>query len=243
MLMLDVLILEDEVYTLRYLQTIVSEHPMVKSVFGAGNGRDAVQLAREQQPDVALLDIELSPEDDYTGLEVAGIIAEISPATRFVFVTGYTQYALDSFAVHPYDYILKPITKDKVFDTLYGVAREYKQQSQSRPKRIVVQSGRQELVFLVPSEIFFFERQGKTTLVHTRNGVYELARSLSNLTESLPKEFLRTHKSYIVNINRIRKVRNIGNRSWEIIFQGYDKPALMSRYKYEEYKELFASSI
>jgi|LFRM01.1.fsa_nt_gb two-component system LytT family response regulator len=243
MLMLDVLILEDEEYTLRYLQTIVSEHPMVKGVFGTSNGRDAVRLAREQKPNVAFLDIELSPEDDHTGLEIAGMIAEISPASKIVFVTAYTQYALDSFSVHPYDYILKPITKTKVFDTLYGVAREYKQQSQSRPKRIVVQSGRQELVFLVPSEIFFFERQGKTTLVHTRNGVYELARSLSNLTESLPKEFLRTHKSYIVNINRIRKVRNIGNRSWEIIFQGYDKPALMSRYKYEEYKELFASSI
>jgi two-component system LytT family response regulator len=243
MLMLDVLILEDEEYTLRYLQTIVSEHPMVKGVFGTSNGRDAVRLAREQKPNVAFLDIELSPEDDHTGLEIAGMIAEISPASKIVFVTAYTQYALDSFSVHPYDYILKPITKTKVFDTLYGVAREYKQQSQSRPKRIVVQSGRQELVFLVPSEIFFFERQGKTTLVHTRNGVYELARSLSNLTESLPKEFLRTHKSYIDNINRIRKVRNIGNRSWEIIFQGYDKPALMSRYKYEEYKELFASSI
>ena len=243
MLMLEVLILEDEVYTLRYLQAIVSEHPMVKSVFETSDGKDAVRLAWEQKPNVALLDIELSPEDDYTGLEVAGIIAEISPATRFVFVTGYTQYALNSFTVHPYDYILKPITKDKIFDTLNGLAREYKQQSQSRPKRIVVQSGRQEIVFLVPSEIFFFERQGKTTLVHTRNGVYELARSLSSLTESLPGEFLRTHKSYIVNINRIRKVRNMGNRSWEIIFPGYDKPALLSRYKYEKYKELFASSI
>jgi len=240
--MLHVLILEDETYTLRYLQAIVSEHPLVKSVSTASFGRDAVQLAQEQRPNVAFLDIELSPEDGYTGLEVANYITELSPATRIVFITGYSKYALDSFAVHPFDYVLKPVKKDRIFDVLNGLAKEHGQQYQIRPKRIVVQCG-QEMIFLAPAEIFFFEKQGKKTFVHTRNGVYELGKSLNTLSESLSKEFVRTHKSFIVNINRIRKVKELGNRSWEITFQGYDQPALLSRYKYEEYKDLFAISV
>ena len=240
--MLNVLILEDETYTLRYLQAIITEHPLVRSVLGASVGRDAVQLAQEQHPNVAFLDIELSPEENYTGLEIANYIAKISPATRFVFITGYSKYALESFAVHPFDYLLKPVKKDKIFEVLNELAKEYGPQSQSRPNRIVVQSG-QEMVFLAPSEIFFFEKQGKKAFVHTRSGVYELGRSLNALADFLSKEFVRTHKSFIVNIHRIRKIKDLGNRSWEITFQGYDKPALLSRYKYEEYKDLFSISI
>jgi two-component system LytT family response regulator len=240
--MFNVLILEDEHYTLRYLHAIISEHSLVRSVSAASTGRDAVQLAQKQQPNVAFLDIELSPQDSYTGLEVAKHIASISPATRFVFITGYSKYALESFVVHPFDYVLKPVKKDRVFDVLNELAKEPELQNRNRPKRIVVQS-KQEMIFLIPSEIFFFEKQDKKTLVHTRNGVYELARNLNAFSDFLPKEFVRTHKSFIVNINRIRKVKDLGNRSWEIIFQGYDKPALLSRNKYQEHKELFSMTI
>ncbi len=240
--MLNVLILEDEAYTLRYFQAIVSEHPLVAKVTGTRVGRDAVQLAQKHLPDVALLDIELAPEDDYTGLEVATYIARVSPATKFVFVTGYAKYALDSFTVHPYDYVLKPICKNRIFDVLTELARQTDQTSQNRPKRIIVQNA-QEKMYLAPSEIFFFEKQGRKTLVHTQNGIYELAQSLNTTGKSLPPDFLRTHKSFIININKIKRLRNLGNRAWEVYFHGYDKSALLSRYKYEEYKELFSSSI
>jgi two-component system LytT family response regulator len=240
--MLNVLILEDEVYTLRFLQAIVSEHPLVKNVFGASTGRDAVQLAQEHKPEVTFLDIELSPKDDYTGLEVASHIAKICPDTRFVFVTGYEKYALDSFSVHPYDYVLKPVKKDRLFDTLTGLAKDLMHRSQTNLKRIIVQNG-QEMIFLAPSEIFFFEKKGRKTMVHTRNGLYEVGKSLNILSESLSPEFIRTHKSFIININRIRKVIDLGNRTWEVTFQGYDKSALLSRHRYDENKDLFTSPL
>jgi len=83
----------------------------VDEIVGAFNGMEAIRLAREYQPDIAFLDIELSLEEGFNGIQVAAMINDISPETKLVFVTGYTKYALDCYSVHPYDYLVKPITK------------------------------------------------------------------------------------------------------------------------------------
>lgn len=233
--MFNVLILEDEPYTLKFLEAIIGEHPLVKNVYGTGDGREAIQLAREKRPQIAFLDIVLSSEDAYTGLEVAGYISEINPGIRLVFISGYDRYALDSFAVHPYDYILKPVNKDRIFNALTSLANQVLPTDNYSHKIII--PCEDEMVFLDPAEVFFFEKQGKKTVAHTLKGLYTFSQNLNDLSGSLPGEFFRTHKSFIVNANNIQALRETSSRSWEIVFAGYDKRALLSRYKYREMQE------
>ncbi|HCF50236.1 MAG TPA: hypothetical protein DER60_08140 [Syntrophomonas sp.] len=116
--MSTVLILEDERYTLEFLEAFVGNHFMVDAVFSVNNSQDAIKAAKKHMPDIALLDIELKPEDRFDGIQTAEMISSVSPNTVFVFITGYSKYALDSFMVHPYDYLLKPINKDKLAEII-----------------------------------------------------------------------------------------------------------------------------
>ena len=65
---------------------------------------------------------------------------------------------------------------------------------------------------------------------------------LNELEEILPQNFLRVHKSFIVNVDKIRKIREVSRRLYEIEFYNYDRTARVSRYKFEEYKDIFCPS-
>ncbi|MEA1960754.1 MAG: LytTR family DNA-binding domain-containing protein, partial [Bacillota bacterium] len=116
--MATVLILEDEEYTLEFLELLVGRHPLVDKVIAVNNSQAAVTAAENYLPRVAFLDIELGPDDSFNGIQTAKVITKISPDTVCVFLTGYGKYALDAYSVHPYDYLLKPIQKDKLTDLL-----------------------------------------------------------------------------------------------------------------------------
>ena len=79
-----------------------------------GCGSEAIELARINNFNLIILDIELN-EDDINGLEVAKTIYAFNQEAYMVFVTAYSRYAVDSFAVHPYDYIIKPIVVGGIY--------------------------------------------------------------------------------------------------------------------------------
>ncbi|QIB28206.1 LytTR family DNA-binding domain-containing protein [Caloranaerobacter azorensis] len=92
------------------------------------------------------------------------------------------------------------------------------------------------MIFIPLNDILFIEKLEKNTIIHTKDKEYLSRHKLNELESKLPEEFLRVHKSYIVNIDKIIKIRNLGNRSFEIRFFNTDKVAFMSRYKFEELK-------
>jgi len=116
--MKKILILEDDKNILQFLENLVSDHPLVNMVIGVTNSNDAVQKAIDEQPDIALFDVELAPEDNLNGIRTAEIISAVSPETKLVFITAHDKYALQSFVVHPYDYITKPINENRLLKTI-----------------------------------------------------------------------------------------------------------------------------
>jgi two-component system LytT family response regulator len=239
----DILLLEDEEYTRRFLKKLVMEHPLVDNVIDTPSGKEAVRLAKEAKPDIALLDIELTPEENVNGIEVAKLIGIFSPETHFVFITGYSKYAIESFAVHPYDYLLKPINKSKVLETIGNLAgkSESKTVNKRNINRIPVKVNNE--IFLINStDILFVEKLEKRTLIHTVSNVYKISQTLNELENKLEDSFLRVHKSFIVNLDKISKIKEVSSRSYEISFENSKKVALMSRYKFEEYKDRFMPS-
>ncbi|MBA1335364.1 MAG: Response regulator receiver protein [Firmicutes bacterium] len=241
--MVSILILEDEYYTREYLKGLVAKNPLVSRVIDVSSGSEAVRAAKEHLPDIALLDIELDTGEGINGIDVARMIRGITPRTYFVFITGYAKYALDSFSVHPYDYILKPVKTERVMEVISTLAAKILQDRDmdSGIDKITIRTG-DEIIFLRAEEILFIERQGKQTLVHMINNIHEIDMFLNELEGILPPNFLRTHKSFIVNADKIKRIREVSRRSYEIEFYDYKRKAHMSRYKYKEYKELLFPS-
>lgn len=233
-----VLILEDEKHTREFLELLIGRHPLVDGVISFNHASDAIQAAADCQPQLALLDIELEVEDSISGIDAARFIHEVSPRTEFIFVTGYGKYAIESFDVHPYDYILKPIHKERL---LAGVGKILSLHQQDNAGRLVFRYG-QGVLFLEPQEILYFEREGrKTRLVcHEGDGI-EISDSLQSLQEHLPKNFLRVHSSFIVNLNNVHEVRSQPSRSWQIQMKGSDKYIPFSRKRYDELKDALFS--
>jgi len=241
--MVSILILEDEYYTREYLKGLASKNSLVSKVIDVSSGSEAVRRAKEHLPDIALLDIELDTREGINGIDVAKMIRKVTPPTHFVFITGYAKYALNSFSVHPYDYILKPVKTERVMEVISTLAAKVLQDrnTDNSIDKIRIRTG-DEILFLRAGEILFIERQGKRTLVHTLYSIHKIDMFLNELERLLPRNFLRVHKSYIINIDKIKRIREISRRSYEIEFYDYNKTAHMSRYKFAKYKELFFPS-
>lgn len=241
--MFKVLILEDENYTLRFLEKLISEHPKVEQVLGTSISQEAIRLASEIVPDIAFLDIELAPEDNLNGIDVARAINTVSPRTEFIFVTGYAKYAVDSFSVHPYDYLLKPIKRDKVMQAISGLDAERQtiNMHKSPNNRLVIRSS-DSIVFINIDDIFFIEKQGKKAFIHSTGGVNESTCIFNELESLLGPNFLRVHKSYVVNMDKVSQIKDAGNQSYSIHFEGYDGIAIMSRNRFRIHIDRFTPS-
>ena len=100
------LCVDDEAILLNVLKKAVEESPDIDEVFGFSSGKKALEWARDNQFDIAFLDIQIG---QMTGLDLAKELKEIYPTLPVVFCTGYGQYALDAFKVHAVGYLTKPI--------------------------------------------------------------------------------------------------------------------------------------
>ncbi|ACB85495.1 LytR/AlgR family response regulator transcription factor [Natranaerobius thermophilus] len=242
-----VLILEDEPYTKKYVKNLVSQNKMVKEIYDTESSREAVEMAEKVQPDIALIDIELT-DQRMNGLETAQLIKQVNPEIEFIFVTAYSEYALQSFSVHPFDYLVKPIDEDKLLNSIkmlierLNLNRNGSESNKEANARLIIEEPK-KMLFIPLENILFLEKQKNKNqvLIHIQDGkIYETTKRLSDLEEELTDSFVRTHRSYIVNVNKVLKVMEIYDRSYEIEFRESNKKALLSRYKLEEFQEQVA---
>lgn len=104
--------------------------------------------------------------------------------------------------------------------------------AETMTSKLSVYNGK-ELLLLPYSKIHFVEKLRKVLIIHTQEGQFTSKESLSEIEKTLPENFIRTHKSYIVNIERIFRINKMGDRSFEIVFEDYGFKAYASRYKAE----------
>lgn len=235
--MFDVLILEDEEYTREFFKKMIVGIPQVAKVIDTGNGISAVQLVKKYHPDLILLDIELCGQD-LNGLEVAKQIYAFDQEAYMVFVTGYSQYAVDSFSVHPYSYVLKPIIVNDFIELIKEIAEKIECRQQQSEDILVIKFGH-DITHIIKNQILFIEKLNGHSLIHTYDGQFKTLKTLDELAQQLDSQFVRVHRSFIVNLQHIKRVTEVYDRSYEIEFNAYPEKAQMSRYQYQKYKKLF----
>jgi DNA-binding LytR/AlgR family response regulator len=219
------IIVDDETNLCALLKRQLAESwPELVIVAEAHNGTDALRLIDEQKPDVAFLDIRMP---GMSGLEVA---TRIGTVCHIVFVTAYDQYAVQAFENAALDYLLKPVSAERLNTTAARLQARLSQippdlspfiarlAEQIRPKKQYLQWLQVSLhndIELVPvDEVDYFQASDKYTLVVNRKSERVIRTSLKELEDELdPERFWRIHRNAIVRLAAIARVtRDFGGR-------------------------------
>jgi two-component system, LytTR family, response regulator len=241
---IQTIIVDDEEPARLILREFLSTHEEVKIIAECANGFDAVKAITESKPDLVILDIQMPKLNGFEVLE----LVDRPPAV--IFATAYNQYAIKAFEVHAVDYLLKPFSKERLTEALVHAKGHLKKKSfpvqelasaaGMRPsplERILVKDGSK--VHVIPvDKIDYIEAQddyvaiksdGKTHLKQER--MAELERELDT------SKFVRVHRSYILNLERIARIELYAKDSRMAILKDGTK-LLISRAGYDKLKGL-----
>ncbi len=241
------LVVDDEALARSFLTEQLAARPGVEIVGQAANGFEAVQLTERLRPDVVFLDIQMPK---LSGFEVLELLGDGAPAV--VFVTAYDEYALKAFEVHAVDYLLKPVEPERLAAALERVAERLEARAPApaaaavaaaaRPpgrglERVVIrEEGR---IHVLPLErIDFVEAQDDYLSFASAGRRLRKQQTMTDLETQLdPSRFVRIHRSYLLNVERLTRLELYAKDSWiAILGDGARLP--VSRSGYARLKEL-----
>jgi two-component system LytT family response regulator len=206
------MIVDDEELARNLLREMLADHPEIEIIAECANGFEAVKAAALRKPDLLFLDVQMPKLDGFEVLELIGGDLAV------IFVTAYDTYAMRAFEVHAVDYLLKPFGKDR-FEAALERARGRLGQKRPAPtelaavahpshhlERIVVRDG--ALVHIIPvAKLDYAEAQDDYVLLASAGKTYLKQQTISSLEACLdPRQFVRIHRSYIVNVERVAKM-------------------------------------
>jgi two-component system LytT family response regulator len=250
---IKVLIADDEPLARKRIRDLLEKSPLTEVIGEAGNGRETLQSILKNKPDLVFLDIRMPEMNGFDTLE------ELGPGEmpHVIFVTAYDKYALRAFEIHALDYLLKPFDRDR-FERALQRAVSFIRQSRSRtelqtglsefmrnfPKqeayaeRFMVRI-KDKLVPIKSKDIDWIEAAGKYVILHSGQAQHMIRDSMKNMESRLnPAHFLRTHRSYMVNLDRILEVEPWFHGEYRIFLKG-GKELPLSRTFREKFKETF----
>ncbi len=245
---LRVLIADDDMTMRGIMRRIVGKVEGFVLVAEAGDGQTALELVESLKPHVVFLDVEM-PE--MNGVECARAIQDLDPNIIIIFATAYEGYMGDAFEVYAFDYLMKPFKVERVIQTLER-ARERLMMRTVPPVKPSVAGAkaaegrmmlrhREGVTFIDYEDILLVQREERSTVIYTQDGErFVTSDSLSEMEERLPKDvFFRCHKSYIINLGRIRDITPYGRWTYVIRLEGTQHDALITHEKYEELERMF----
>ena len=219
------IVVDDEPLAREELAFLLKAHPEIKVVAEGRNGVEAFQLIKEHQPDLVFLDVAMPGQD---GLELVRRLLDkknkVVKIPQVIFATAYDQYAVQAFELNAIDYLLKPIDKGRLAQSIERVRRVMEGQSHSTEKleelmrMLRERSSAQQLKLLLrsngrlmlvdPKELIYATiEDGLITMVTKEMEGESNYRTIEELQTNLdPTHFWRAHRSYLVNINHIKEV-------------------------------------
>jgi two-component system LytT family response regulator/two-component system response regulator LytT len=217
---LTAVLVDDEPLAREELKWLLNDLPDVEVLATAENGLDALELIEAEEPDVVFLDVQMPGLD---GMSVVRKLREMKiPLPYIVFSTAYEQYAVEAFRLEAMDYLLKPVDKLRLAETVerarrnrtrreaeapLEIAIEQQPKAVTQHAKIVVRSGNRQFIVDAQEIIYAKINEGVITIASTQVEGISSYRTLEELQGNLdPDQFWRAHRSYLVNIHRIREV-------------------------------------
>lgn len=192
------------------------------------SGEELVYSYRDKKEryDVIFLDMEM---EQLNGIETANLIRDMDEHVIIVFVTSHTEYMRESFKCSPFRFLVKPVDDEEFETVFYDISKKL-----SKQRKVFAFTENKAKVRLYCDDIIYCESQDHWIWIHTKEKVYKICKSLTELHGQLDKEmFCRVHKSFIINFLYIKSIKN---NDAELYY--CDKPVPISRsYKKEVLEE------
>jgi two-component system response regulator LytT len=217
---LTTLVVDDEKLAQDELSFLLRDFPEVDVIARASNGLEAVDLIHKLEPELVFLDINMP------GLDGLGVVRKLRESgaemPHIIFVTAYDQFAVEAFRLEAMDYLLKPLEKGRLAETIDRARRVIQEKRPVEPApgpaatrpasvttrtKLLVRNSNRQFIVDANDVIYATIDDGLITLVTTQLEGHSNYRTIEDLQANLDKDtFWRVHRSYLVNINRIKEV-------------------------------------
>jgi two-component system LytT family response regulator len=226
---LTAIVVDDERLARKDLVAMLARHPIIQVVGEADDARSAARLIARLDPDVVFLDIQMPGE---SGLD---LLERIEVKSRIVFVTAYDQYALRAFEVSALDYLLKPVSTERLAKSVERLAAAGREEQSGAGKL-----GPDDSLFIRIDSAMRFLKVGAILAITAAGDYSEVVttakrrgltdKSMNEWEARLPAAgFCRIHRSAIVNLAFIDRVEAAPGCSHQVVLRGLDRPLPMSR--------------
>jgi two-component system, LytTR family, response regulator len=235
----NALVVDDERLARKELISMLSEFACIKTIHEADDVKSALKMIETVNPNLIFLDIQMPGE---TGFD---LINQIEYLGKIIFVTAYDQYAIRAFEVNAMDYLLKPVTAERLQKSINKLEIETVKPANTDynldyDDRLFLTIGTQ-MLFVKISSIIAIESEGDYTMIYTKEGQKGLvSKSMKEWELRLPKNyFCRIHRATIVNLEFVENIEKWFNYSYRLNIKGKDEPYIISRRYAKQIKEKF----
>lgn len=214
---ISTVVIDDEKLAREELAFLLRDFPEIEIVGTAENGLEAVEIIDRLEPELVFLDVQMP------GLDGMGVIREVrdrvSSLPHFVMVTAFDHYAIEAFRMEALDYLLKPVEKDRLHETIQRAQRSIQERAKSGPdlaigprlplqrSKLLVKSAGRSFIVDAQDIIYATIDDGLITIVTSNFEGESNYRTIEDLQSNLdPDTFWRVHRSYLVNIHRIKEL-------------------------------------
>jgi two-component system, LytTR family, response regulator len=232
---LQTVIVDDEPLALDLLKLLLADHRDIEVVAQCQNGQEAIAWLQSKPVDLLFLDVQMPELGGFDVVEQVGL-RHLPPT---IFVTAYHEHAVRAFDVHAVDYLTKPVEPERLGMALERVRRKIAAEtalmtneqltavldglrgasSESKPyiSRLLVKDGEKEILLSV-EKIEWIEAADYYCCLHVSNRRYMLRESIADLNDKLdPRQFVRVHRSSIVNLDQIREIHRDGQTEGTVV--------------------------
>ena len=211
---MKVIIIDDEPLARSIVKEFLQKHPQLQLAAECGDGFEGLKAIQQHQPELIFLDIQMPKINGFEMLE----LLEQTPAV--IFTTAFDEYAIKAFEAHAIDYLLKPFNQDR-FDKAIAKWNEQRSKghekatqelletashSPSQSQRIVIKDG-SKIKIIPVHDVQYLEAADDYVKIHTKDGYFLKNKTMNHFEQVLDgQQFVRSHRSYIVNVQQITRI-------------------------------------
>ena len=251
--MIKTMIVEDEKLARDELKFLIEKDPDLEVLYEIADGEKALKLLKENTVDLLFLDIQIPA---ISGIEIARILNKQKNSPYIIFTTAYDEYAVEAFQLSAVDYLLKPISDQRLEESLERAKNEIKTSSdvnqqlenlfanlnnakQNNSLNKIAVMEKDYYLMLNFADIYYFSTKDKKVWAHCHKKSYMTSFQLKELEKMLPEQFFRIHKSYIVNLKHIKAVIPWFKGKYQVLMEDYSENKIpVSRSKVEKINKL-----
>lgn len=245
--MVKCFVIDDEKPARDEISYLINKHDNFQVIQSFESGRQLIESISDYEVDVIFIDINMP---GINGIEAIELLKSKGMTFKVVFITAFDNHAVKAFELNAMDYILKPVSEDRLNQTLDRLILDTDIDEGKKLGLLLQQlnKGKHEHICfhkdgkLIPvklNDIIYVKAENKGTLVETKRGVFVSSATLQEFEKKLmDKDFFRCHRSYLINLNYILQIEPWFNRTYQVVLEDVQEPIPISRNYVQHFKDM-----